>query len=63
MAATGLPLIVVITTIATDNGYLNSGDAAAMVAAGMLSVVIFPALALQLLGRTAKVSVEPGHGL
>ena len=38
MSATGLPLIVVITTIAVENGYISSADAAAMVAAGMLSV-------------------------
>jgi Kef-type K+ transport system membrane component KefB len=66
MSATGLPLIVVITTIATENGYLRSADAAAMVAAGMLSVLLLPMLSLRLLGRdTAETTVrtEPGAGL
>lgn len=64
MSATGLPLIVVITTIAVDNGYLSSADSAAMVAAGMLSVVILPAVSIALLGRVRQVRpIEPGAGL
>ncbi len=66
MMATGLPLIVVVTTIATENGYITTADAAAMVAAGMLSVLLFPALSLRLLGRDTSetsVRVEPGAGL
>jgi Kef-type K+ transport system membrane component KefB len=64
MSATGLPLIVVITTIAVENGYLNSADAAAMVAAGLLSVVILPAVSIALLGRVLeRRPAEPGAGL
>jgi Kef-type K+ transport system membrane component KefB len=64
MSATGLPLIVVITTIAVENGYLDSADAAAMVAAGMLSVVILPAVSIALLGRVLEHRpAEPGAGL
>ncbi|HVD63033.1 MAG TPA: cation:proton antiporter [Lapillicoccus sp.] len=64
MSATGLPLIVVITTIAVDNGYISSADAAAMVAAGMLSVVILPAVSIALLGRVREARpIEPGAGL
>jgi Kef-type K+ transport system membrane component KefB len=64
MSATGLPLIVVITTIAVDNGYISSADAAAMVAAGMLSVVILPAVSIALLGRVLEARpIEPGAGL
>ena len=64
MSATGLPLIVVITTIAVDNGYISSADAAAMVAAGMLSVVILPAVSIALLGRVLEARpIEPGSGL
>ncbi|HEY7988079.1 MAG TPA: cation:proton antiporter [Lapillicoccus sp.] len=64
MSATGLPLIVVITTIAVENGYLSSADAAAMVAAGMLSVIILPAVSIALLGRVREVRpIEPGAGL
>jgi Kef-type K+ transport system membrane component KefB len=64
MSATGLPLIVVITTIAVDNGYISSADAAAMVGAGMLSVVILPSVSIALLGRVREVRpIEPGAGL
>ena len=64
MSATGLPLIVVITTIAVENGYISSADAAAMVAAGMLSVVILPAVSIALLGRVLEARpIEPGAGL
>ncbi len=44
-AATGLPIIVAATTLATQQGLLSPGIAAALVAAGMLSVLVFPVLA------------------
>ncbi len=51
-SATGLPLIVVITSIATAEGKMLPVNAASLVAAGMLSVLIFPALGLwRLRGR------------
>jgi hypothetical protein len=34
-----------------------------MVAAGMLSVLVFPAVALAILGRKQSVPTEPGSGL
>jgi Kef-type K+ transport system membrane component KefB len=46
LSATGLPLIVVITSIATAEGRMIPANAAALVAAGMLSVLLFPALAM-----------------
>jgi Kef-type K+ transport system membrane component KefB len=49
LAATALPLLVVITRIAQDEGVLSSDLASALVGAGMLSVLIFPAIALRLL--------------
>jgi len=52
MAATGLPLIVVVATIGEADGYVSSGHAAALVTAGVLSVLIFPALSLRVLGRS-----------
>ncbi|MFE7592616.1 cation:proton antiporter, partial [Kitasatospora sp. NPDC057512] len=39
--ATALPLVVVITTIEVDAGHLPSSTAAALVGAGMLSVLVF----------------------
>jgi Kef-type K+ transport system membrane component KefB len=45
LSATGLPLIVVITTIGVQEGSMRPVNAAALVAAGMLSVLLYPALA------------------
>ncbi len=46
LSATGLPLIVVITSIALAEGKMLQANAAALVAAGMLSVLLFPAIGL-----------------
>ncbi len=52
LAATGLPLIVVITTLGVDEHKMKPQNAAALVAAGMLSVLIYPIIALKWLGTT-----------
>jgi len=44
--ATGLPIIVAVTDIGVSDGTLPVGTAAALVGAGMLSVLLFPLLAL-----------------
>jgi Kef-type K+ transport system membrane component KefB len=44
--ATGLPVIVAVTAIGVDDGAIGTGVAAALVAAGMLSVLVFPIVAL-----------------
>ncbi len=44
--ATGLPIIVAVTAIGQASGLLPSGIATAMVGAGMLSVLVFPLVAL-----------------
>jgi Kef-type K+ transport system membrane component KefB len=46
LSATQLPLVVAITAIGVDGGHMRSGTAAALVGAGVLSVLIFPSLAL-----------------
>jgi Kef-type K+ transport system membrane component KefB len=48
MASTGLPLMVVITTIGQADGYISSQNAAALVTAGMLSVLLLPAISLRI---------------
>lgn len=45
-SATGLPIIVAVTAIGRAGGYLPSGIATALIGAGMLSVLLFPAIAL-----------------
>lgn len=49
--ATGLPIIVAVTEIGEKAGALSSGVATALVAAGMLSVLVFPLVAFTLRGR------------
>jgi len=43
-SATGLPIIVVITTIGTSEGRMLPENAAALVGAGLLSMLLFPAI-------------------
>ncbi|KRE30189.1 cation:proton antiporter [Agromyces sp. Soil535] len=50
--ATGLPIIVAVTAIGVDAGDLTSGTAAALVGAGMLSVLLFPLIGLTLHRRS-----------
>lgn len=52
-SSTALPLVVAITTIGVDDKALTAGEAAALVGAGMLSVLVFPLLALRLRARAA----------
>jgi Kef-type K+ transport system membrane component KefB len=54
-ASTQLPMVVVITSIGVEVGAIKESTAAALVTAGMLSVLIFPLLAL----RMARPA-EPG---
>src|SRR3954452_18736024 len=51
LQATSLPFIVASTAIGTSIGVISSANAAALIAAGLLSVVLFPAGALTLLRR------------
>jgi Kef-type K+ transport system membrane component KefB len=59
LSATGLPLIVVITTIGVSEGRMLPLNAAALVAAGMLSALLYPMTARLLLRRSA--SSTPPH--
>ncbi|MFB8081579.1 MULTISPECIES: cation:proton antiporter [unclassified Streptomyces] len=45
--STALPLVVAITTIGVDDKTMTAGEAAALVGAGMLSVLVFPLVALK----------------
>lgn len=64
-ASTALPLIVVITTIGVEEGRMRPVNAAALVAAGMLSVLLYPVIARALLRRgpeTRPGEADPGIG-
>jgi len=55
-SATALPLIVVITSIGVDSGRMRPANAAALVGAGMLSVLIYPLIGFALLRRAGVVA-------
>ena len=57
--ATGLPIIVAVTAIGVEGGELDSGTAAALVGAGMLSVLLFPLIALAVRKRAPDASNRP----
>ena len=57
-ASTALPLIVVITTIGVEEGRMRPVNAAALVTAGMLSVLVYPMIARALLRRAPEM--RPG---
>ncbi len=61
MQSTSLPFIVVATTIGVQTGHQRTSTAAALVVAGLLSVIIYPPVALQILKRagTGEVSRPP----
>jgi len=55
MQATSLPFIVAATSIGVELGVISAANAAALIAAGLLSVLIFPAAALTLLKRDPEM--------
>jgi len=59
MQGTSLPFIVAGTAIGQELGLISAGSSAALIAAGLLSVLIFPALSLALLrGGTMQASTS-----
>lgn len=59
LQATSLPFIVTATVIGSAVGAIAPVTAAALVAAGLLSVVIFPPLALAVAGRRGAADAGP----
>jgi Kef-type K+ transport system membrane component KefB len=58
--ATGLPIIVAVTGIGQDTHLISNGVASALVGAGMVSVLLFPMLALRQKSRRLP-AVAPGE--
>ena len=50
-SATALPLVVAITELGVSTGRMRKDNAAALIGAALLSVLIFPLVALALRGR------------
>ena len=57
--ATALPIIVAVTSLQVEAGLMDSQEAAALVGAGALTVLVFPLLA-QRLGRRSGTGSESG---
>lgn len=55
LQATSLPFIVAATAIGVQIGVVTEASAAALIAAGLLSVIVFPLLGLSLLRRQEQV--------
>src|SRR4051794_33517709 len=51
LQATSLPLIVAASTIGLEMGLMGSAESSALIAAGLLSVLLFPLTGLTLLRR------------
>ncbi len=64
-SATELPLVVAITTIATESGHMKTSTAAGLVGAAMLSTLIFPFVGRAFLERAAEAgeTSPPGQDL
>jgi len=64
LQATSLPFIVAAAAIGLDLGLVSAANGAAFIAAGLLSVLVFPLIALTLIGETDDQRVAPtgtGH--
>ena len=57
--ATELPLVVAITTIAVDEGHMETSTAAGLVGAAMLSTLVYPFVGLALRRREEREEDEP----
>lgn len=61
-AATGLPIIVAVTTIQVENGVMTAAGAASAVGAGALSVLVFPLIGNALTAGRKSADSAPGEG-
>jgi Kef-type K+ transport system membrane component KefB len=59
MQATSLPFIVAATAIGLELGLVDAAESAALIGAGLLSVLIFPLLGLTLLRRAEPSTANP----
>jgi Kef-type K+ transport system membrane component KefB len=58
LQSTSLPFIVVATSIGVDLGLVDASESAALIAAGLLSVLLFPLAGLTLLRRGGMAAKE-----
>ena len=61
LGATGLPIIVAVTAVGVDEGILSTTHQSVLVATGMLSVLVFPLVAMGLRGqRVSRAAMLEG---
>lgn len=63
MQSTSLPFIVAATAIGHELGLIDAAGSAALIGAGLLSVLLFPLIALTTLRRTSWPSQSPSPSL
>ena len=61
LQATSLPFLVAATAIGRELGLIGAGEGAALVGAGLLSVLLFPAAGLALLRRSQPTNEGIHH--
>lgn len=59
LVATGLPIIVAVTTVEVAAGHMSQNDASELVAAGALSVLVFPLIATLMRRKTPQPESSP----
>jgi Kef-type K+ transport system membrane component KefB len=59
LQATSLTFIVAASQIGVELGLITKATSAALIAAGLLSVLLFPLMALTLLGHSEPISAPP----
>jgi Kef-type K+ transport system membrane component KefB len=57
-AATSLGLVVVLTQIAMKKGIMSSAEAAALVGGAVLTLILFPPIAMRLTGLSGKPEID-----
>jgi Kef-type K+ transport system membrane component KefB len=62
LQATSLPFIVAATAIGIELGLLDAAESAALIGAGLLSVLLFPLLGLTLLRGAPTAAPDPQRG-
>jgi Kef-type K+ transport system membrane component KefB len=60
ITATTMPLLIALAAIGLSDGVMLPSNAAALVGAGVVSVLVFPAVAV-LIGRTGRAEVRSGQ--
>jgi predicted Kef-type K+ transport protein len=63
LQATSLPFIVAASMIGVELGLLDAATSAGLIAAGLLSVLLFPLAALTVLRMSPDVTAQPAPSL